>query len=190
MQELTQAKNALRRELIKKRKAFSAFSGLSSSVRDRVLSLPEYTGAKTVLVYVSVDFEVETRELIRRALADGKTVAVPRCSSGGKMSFFRVGSLVELIPGFMDIPEPPEEAPEVSCDGALCVVPGLAFSRGGHRVGYGGGYYDRFLVSHETVSVGLCFDEFLFDDVPAMEHDRRVDIIVTQSSVIRTAEAL
>ena len=82
------------------------------------------------------------------------------------------------------IPEPPEHLPEITdFNGAFCVVPALAFSKNGQRLGYGGGYYDRFLSDFDGVSAGLCYSDFFINKLPAEKHDIALDIIVSEKGV-------
>ncbi|GHU45649.1 hypothetical protein FACS1894120_0870 [Clostridia bacterium] len=106
-----------------------------------------YADCETLLTYVSTEFEPDTRSLITHAVSDGKAVFVPRTYSAGLMNFFRVRDLSELTAGRFGIPEPDETCEKFSPDecGAVCVVPALCYNTELHRIGYGGGYYDRFL---------------------------------------------
>ena len=154
----------------------------------RLSALEQYRSAGTVFCYVSFGEEPDTRQLIARALADGKRVACPRCSQEpGIMEFYYITSADLLVPGRFGIPEPPAEHPAGCPNGAcLCVVPGLCFDVRGHRIGYGGGYYDRFLARFGGVSAGICYDAMLIDGrLPHDRLDRRVDAVVTDRRTVR-----
>ena len=114
------------------------------------MAFPLFAAAPLVLTYVSRSEEVGTRALIERLLVSGRRVAVPRTDlASGTMTFHEISSLDDLAPRTMGILEPPEEAPALTNPaqlvGSVCLVPGLVFDGAGHRIGYGGGFYDRFL---------------------------------------------
>jgi 5-formyltetrahydrofolate cyclo-ligase len=148
--------------------------------------LPELQAAERIFLYLSIRREVDTRRLIRSLLEAGKTVALPVSMAEGKMYFaeYRPGNLTDgsVVP----IPEPDEDAPRLEPeDGELILVPGLTFDLDGYRLGQGGGYYDRFLSTHDLFSVGLARDALLLDQVPREAHDCAVCCLVTESRVLR-----
>lgn len=153
----------------------------------RVQELVAWKQAPMVYAYLSFAEEVDTRELVGAALAQGKRVALPRVVGPHVMRWFFVDGLDGLEVSPYGIEEP---AIDVVCEasgdgaaGALALVPGLAFDGAGMRLGYGGGYYDAFLDRFRGISVGLCRAAFLTDVLPAVEaHDRAVDIVVTEVS--------
>ena len=143
--------------------------------------------AELVLTYVSYRDETDTLKLIEYLLAEGKTVAVPRCRKQGQMDFFKIKSLGDLKPSSMGIPEPEYDERHLVRDfsGALCIVPGTAFDLKGNRTGYGGGYYDRFLSREKDVTpAGICYSPLIFDVVPSEPHDISVDYIITEKGII------
>lgn len=132
-----------------------------------------------VFFYVGEGFEVATREAMEQRLRRGGGVCVPLCRSRGRMTARRIESLGALAPGRFGLPEPPEDAPVVERPAAV-IVPGLAFSPEGARLGRGGGYYDRWLEAHPDVrSIGLCYEAFLMP-LPEEGYDRRVREILTE----------
>lgn len=156
-------------------------------ILSRLLSLPVYKRCDTLLTYVSTAIEVDTEGLIGQALKDGKRVAVPRCVKGTRdMVFYVIKSLDDLEKGSFSVMEPiPKRCAKLKkFDGALCIIPALAYDRYGYRLGYGKGYYDRFLSSHKgLIKVGIeyccCMETQLIHgryDVPA-------DILVTEKYV-------
>lgn len=157
-------------------------------IRDAVLKSDEWRQAKTVFSYLGVGDEVPTRELIAKALAAGKTVALPRVVPGEarQMAWYRVEDAAEpdaFERSSFGVPEPPaDEARRVvpgGGDGELALVPGLAFDAAGYRIGYGGGYYDVFLSGFAGVSLGLCRRAFYVSDLPFRdEHDVPVTRVV------------
>lgn len=128
----------------------------------RLTGLDAYRSAKTVLTYVSTDIEVDTIKFIKHALNDGKTVAVPRCVPGARdMVFYIIKSLRDLEKGLFSVLEPiPQKCKKLTYfDNAFCIVPALVYDRYGYRLGYGKGYYDRFLSAHKNmyrVGIGYC----------------------------------
>ena len=182
-----QEKAALRRELLAQRDAVPQREEKSRAVGDGVLALPEYQKARQVLLYLSKGSEVDTWKVFARALAEGKEVYAPRCLDGeGTMGFFQVTSPQELLQGRFGLwePDPRRCAPWRRREGALCLVPGIAFDRQGYRLGYGKGYYDRFLAGFSGTAAGLCFRELALERLPRGPQDRRVDVLVTEAGVL------
>lgn len=140
-----------------------------------------YKSSDLLLVYVSFGSEVETRNIIEHALNVGKRVAVPLCVDK-EMSFYEIHSLSELIIGKFGIPtvEAGNNSEVSNFSKALCIVPALCFDVYGARIGYGGGYYDRFLSANKVVSVGLSYERCLCGKIPHEKHDIKVDYILTE----------
>ena len=182
-----QEKAALRGELLARRDAVPQREEKSRAVGDGVLALPAYQKARQVLLYLSKGSEVDTWKVFARALAEGKEVYAPRCLDGeGTMGFFQVTSPQELLQGRFGLWEPDPRccAPWRRREGALCLVPGIAFDRQGYRLGYGKGYYDRFLAGFSGTAAGLCFRELALERLPRGPQDRRVDVLVTEAGVL------
>lgn len=152
-------------------------------IQSRVLCSREYSRADMLLTYISVENEPDTHGLIQAAFANGKKVAVPKCTENNGMEFYFISSDKDLLKGSFGLFEPniakciKAEPTEKS----LCVVPGLSFDASGFRLGRGGGYYDRFLKSFNGVSVGLCRYDFFRLSLPREPFDIPVDIIATES---------
>lgn len=156
---------------------------LDQKILNRVVNLWQYREARLLLVYVSTPIEVDTRRLIERALRDGKQVAVPRCVPGTReMEFYQIHSLNELSPGTFGVlePAPVRRALITDFSRSLCIVPALAFDGQGFRLGYGKGYYDRFLARFDGSTVGLCYDACISKRLPAGRFDRPVGLTVTE----------
>ena len=184
-------KEALRRALRQRRDALPDRAGKSLAIRRAVEALPLFREARQLLCYVSVGSEPDTRPLLREALAQGREVYAPVCLPGRRLAFYRVARWEDLRPAAFGLLEPdPGAAPRWSPKGtAVCLVPGLAFDRRGFRLGYGGGYYDRFLEEWPLPTVGLCFEESLLPALPAEAHDRPVGAVATQRGVFPSEEA-
>ena len=180
-------KKALRREFLARRRAIleSEKQSVDREIARCFFLLDEYKNADSILLYASLADEVSTNGIARRAALDGKPTAFPRCNPDHTMDFLFC-SREALIPGFHGIPEPPRNAPSFDGDeNAICIVPGLVFDRHGYRVGYGGGFYDRFLKDFKGITVGLVRSDFLIESVPREEFDLPCDIIITEKEVIR-----
>lgn len=163
----------------------AALAGRGQAFAQALEALPEYAGAHTVFCYLSVDKEPETRPLIARALAAGKTVCAPVCIARGVMRARRLRSLADLVPGRYDIPVPPEDEPWIE-PGQIdfAVVPCVACGRDGTRLGHGAGFYDRFLAGGHFTRAAVCHSELLLDTVPVDAHDEPMDVIVTQGQTL------
>lgn len=160
-------------------------TALDEQIAQNVKRLNEYKPAKTILIYVSTAIEVSTINIIKTALRDGKKVAVPRCIKDTReMDFHYINSVDELSPGTFSVLEPPSDFPVVTdFTGCLMIVPGMQFDMNGYRIGYGKGYYDRYMSKFTGISVGICYSNEL---VPFMYHgkyDKAVDIVVTDKKI-------
>lgn len=151
----------------------------------------EYQAAGLVLSYVSMGSEISTRDIIDDALSKGKTVAVPYCIPGTKdMDFYKISSVNELKEGSFGILEPePEETRRITeYSNSICILPGLVFDRYGYRIGYGGGYYDRFLADkyscgQNTAKVGICYSSLVRLRLKTDKYDIPADYVVTDYGV-------
>lgn len=182
--ELRRTLRALERELPE---TYLRESG--AEICARVLAMPEYEKARCIFCFVGTGREVDTAPILRAALAAGKRVCVPLCTSPGVMELRLLQTVERLSPGAYGIPEPPADSPEVDPDEVeLAVVPCVSCSSRGARLGRGGGYYDRFLARYGGISAVLCRDRLLREDIPEEGHDRRVGIVVTETNILRITE--
>jgi len=158
----------------------------SKIITEKLLSLDIIASADLVLSYISIGSEVSTESFIDSMLQLGKNIAVPKCSSGGIMHFHTIKSADDLSCGKYNIPEPHKNCPIAKItDKPVCIVPGLAFTSDGKRLGYGGGYYDRFLSAHPHVyTIALCFDDLVTDNLPTESHDVRINAILTEKRMV------
>ena len=150
----------------------------SAALAEKFCETEYYRNAKTIYGYLPYNQEVRTVPMLERALADGKTVAVPKCY-GEEMRFIRMDDLTTVEKGYAGIPEPLEDGPVADDETALVLMPGLAFDPQGHRVGYGGGFYDKFLAKepgHPTVA--LCYEFQVFDALEVDDYDIPVDLVI------------
>ena len=142
------------------------------------LASEAYRNAKSVYGYLPYNQEVRTVPLLEQALRDGKRVAVPKVF-GDEMKFIWMEDLTQVSKGYAGIPEPTADGPEADDDTALVLMPGLAFDREGHRIGYGGGFYDKFLSrepGHPTLA--LCYEFQMLPHVDTQEFDIPVDTVL------------
>lgn len=150
-----------------------------------VQSLPAFRDAETVLCYLSAGSEVETRGILEACFRAGKRVALPRCYEDSRMEFLPVTAVSQASElSRFGIAEPPHGEPLDPADAGLCLVPALAFDKNGFRLGYGMGYYDRYLKRFSGTAVGLCYEDCLREALPVNQNDRPVHLIVTEQQVI------
>ena len=145
---------------------------------EKFRACPQYARAKTVYGYLPYNQEVRTVPMLEQALRDGKKVAVPKCY-GDEMKFIWMEDLTKVEKGYANIPEPIADEPVADDDTALVLMPGLAFDPQGHRCGYGGGFYDKFLAAepnHPTLA--LCYDFQMFDHLETEDHDIPVNYVI------------
>ena len=155
----------------------------------RLLTMPEYREAGTVFCFVGTGREIDTRPLLSDALARGKTLCVPLCSGDGVMELRRLCRLEALAPGAYGIPEPPADSVRISPDAVdLAVIPCLACSRSGARLGRGGGYYDRFLASYRAPAVLVCRERLVRQELPVEPHDLPVPLVLTERGLFEDGE--
>jgi len=150
-----------------------------------VTSLPEFIQAQTVMFYYSVDREPRTLDIVNAAFALGKTVAFPYCYMGGRMEARAVQSLDELVPAMLKIPAPTDASAVIAPEEIdLVIVPALTYDTDGFRLGYGGGYYDRYLSGLRAVTVGLARERLFWDKLPREEHDIPVKCLITEDRTV------
>lgn len=141
-----------------------------------------YRQNRWIYLYLSYNHEVDTLHLLKLLWEDGKRVAVPKVS-GKDMQFWEICSFEECAPGTYGILEP-EKSGEPVTEPGLMLLPGLAFDKKGGRLGYGGGFYDRYLSVHDgIVTVALAYECQMVEAVPAEKHDRKVDYVLTRKGI-------
>jgi 5-formyltetrahydrofolate cyclo-ligase len=153
-------------------------------------NLPEMKQWTTLFIYVDFRSEVETLELIKSCLDQGKRVAVPLvdASAVSMIPLLIKDPVKDLMPGYYDIPEPdPRKSfPVAGHEIDAAVIPGSVFDTNGGRLGYGGGYYDRFLVNDapQAKRIGLAFELQVVKNVPMLPHDQPLDILITEKRTV------
>ena len=186
-------KSSIRAHLLACRKGLSSEKAAANNkaIHSLLTSLPVWNSARTLLMYLPVNGEVDTWPIFNKALEKGCQVLLPCCrkNTPGCMDFFKVISREELVPGMYNIPEPDREhcmlVEHPKPD--MVILPGVGFDRRGYRLGYGGGYYDRFLARHPmdaALIIGLAFSCQIRDELPHDPWDKKVDVIVTEDEMI------
>lgn len=151
---------------------------VSQKLAEKFLATDIYKQAKTLYGYLPYNQEVRTVPILEQALRDGKRVAVPKVY-GEKMRFILMTDMNQVEKGYAGIPEPIADTPVADDPTALVLMPGLAFDPQGHRIGYGGGFYDRFLeLEPEHPTVALCYDFQMLEHLETQDHDIPVDLVI------------
>ena len=173
-------KNDLRSQIRILKRAMTEEQIASASLRlgELLLAHPLYQNAKTIYGYLPYNQEVRTVPMLEQALRDGKRVAVPKVF-GDDMKFIYMDDLSRVELGYCGIPEPIDDGPEADDPTALVLMPGLAFDPQGHRIGYGGGFYDKFLAQEpEHPTIALCYRFQMVDEIPTEKYDIPVDLVL------------
>ena len=173
-------KQELRRVIREQKRAMSEadIDRRSAILAEKFLQSDAYKATRTVYGYLPYNQEVRTVPILQQALRDGKQVAVPKVY-GDDMKFIYLDDLSQVSKGYAGIPEPIADGPVAQDETALVLMPGLAFDREGHRIGYGGGFYDKFLARephHPTVA--LCYDFQVQEQLETQEFDIPVDAVI------------
>ncbi len=188
--DLYDVKKKIRSELISRRNKIGREerARYDKTVLDKVLALPLYREADTVLIYASYNGEVDTYALMERCLAEGKKVACPRCRIDNGLAlldFYYITSVSELAGGYKGIPEPCDDnslrLTDRDMEGALVIIPMVGYDGDLNRIGYGKGFYDRFLASYKDLKkVGLAYSCQEYDELPTGEYDVKLDMIINE----------
>lgn len=173
-------KKELRRQIREMKRAMTEEQIVAASARlgELFLNCEQYKNAKTIYGYLPYNQEVRTVPMLEQAMKDGKRVAVPKCY-GEEMRFIYMDDLSKVEKGYANIPEPIADEPVADDKTALVLMPGMAFTKDGKRMGYGGGFYDKFLAAepnHPTVA--LCYDFQMVEDLPTEDYDIPVDCVL------------
>lgn len=194
---MTPDKEALRRELLKRRDAIPPEVRHTKNrlIHEKLLSVPEFNAAVLPLLFASFRTEVDTMPLIRFFLDALKPVVLPKVEKENYRLVLReIRSMEEIAPGYMGIPEPTVISDDRSRDlneVGVALIPGAGFDSTGARIGYGGGYYDRLLTRliNDIPLISLAYEEQIVEEIPSESHDVKVNIIVTDRRIIRCTRA-
>ena len=181
-------KDTIRKQVLSVRFKLSADQRRAGSaeIEARLFGLPEFQAAKVIMFFASFRSEVDTHHMVRRALAEGKRVVLPKVR-GKDLELFEISSFDrDVHPSSWGIPEPdgPGARPADLNDVGLIVVPGAAFDERGNRIGYGAGFYDKLLPAYHGMTVAVAFDLQIVPGIPIDRHDVPVKKIVTEKRVI------
>ncbi|MCM1161362.1 MAG: 5-formyltetrahydrofolate cyclo-ligase [Roseburia sp.] len=189
---MQEEKKALRRGILKKRDEMSLEEQLTLSheIMEKAVAHHTFLQAEEILTYVNYKSEVNTKGIIEYAFLLGKKVYCPKVTADGEMEFFEISSIGDLQEGYKGILEPDrilERQWKYSLKKALLIMPGAVFDRQGHRIGYGKGFYDRFLekaAEHLETKAALAYEMQVQKEIPFEQHDKCVDMIITEQEVI------
>ncbi len=185
---MSEQKNELRREMLALRRTMSenVRKEYDERIYNNLVNLPQVQNSRTFLVYASSGAEVDTRRFINKMLEKEKTVAVPKCV-GKQMIFLRIASLDELVRSSFGVDEPLNGEEITEFEGSVCIVPALRFDRDGYRLGWGGGFYDRFLNDYTGYSVGICYEQ-CYGKVPRDTYDVNTDIVIIENGIYKKTD--
>lgn len=190
--DIRKYKLELREQCKKRRREMPAEEKLAKdlAIAEKVTKLYQYRSAKLIMIYVSTAIEVDTYNIIKRAWQDGKKVAVPRCIPYTRqMEFHYITSFDDLSPGTFSVLEPDESLPIVTdFSESLMLVPAFIFSANGYRLGYGKGYYDRYMSRYDGSAVGICYVEDFKLKMFHGRYDRPVETVVTNEWIRNTSK--
>ena len=173
-------KKELRRQIRELKRAMTSeqIDAASARLGELFLNCPQYKEAKTIYGYLPYNQEVRTVPMLEQAMREGKRVAVPKCY-GDEMRFIFMDDLSKVEKGYANIPEPIADDPVADVKTALVLMPGMAFTKDGKRMGYGGGFYDKFLAAEpDHPTVALCYDFQMVEDLPTEDYDIPVDCVL------------
>lgn len=180
-----ETKQEIREQLRKIRAGIGAdeWHAATDAIAEKVIGSDYFREATDIFCYMDFDGEAGTEQIIDEAWRLGKDIWLPKVTDG-EMDFYLVESEKELVRGTFGILEPSGEGIKAPGEDGLVIVPGIAFDRNHNRIGYGKGFYDRYLNAHpHLVKLGIAFDIQLVDRIPAEECDCRMDMVVTEKIV-------
>ncbi|ADU29918.1 5-formyltetrahydrofolate cyclo-ligase [Evansella cellulosilytica] len=161
----------------------------TKQIHNQLFHFSEWTKAKVIGITISVKSEIDTFHIIQKAWEQGKVVVVPKCiPQNRQLIFYKITSFDQLEQSFYGLKEPNiHEVEEIAPkEIELLLVPGLVFDYRGYRVGYGGGYYDRFLSVNSIKTCSVCFERQLVKCIPNEHHDKRVNFIITEDRILKS----
>ncbi len=187
MAEIRTVKKELREKYVAMRKDMpkEQREAFDTKIHDRIIASITYRHSSEILLYASMENEIDTWKLFETAIRAGKKVAFPRTFEDNTMKYYYCSSLSDLEKRENGIYEPKEGLAEyVPTNLSLCIVPAVVFDKEGYRIGYGKGFYDRFLSDFPGVKLGLVYSNMILPRVPRGRFDRHVDVIISERGVV------
>lgn len=179
-------KAVIRKELLSKRSEIPLEKKViyDKAISRKILESDHFKNASQILVFASKNHEFDTRFIIERCRLLYKRVYYPRCLEDGSMEFLKADSVGDLEYGAFGLLEPKLTQKKYSFkENDIIIVPALSVDKNGNRIGYGKGYYDKFLKDFKGVSICPCYNELLSDTLPTHENDIKIDILVTPDEI-------
>ncbi|MBE6050288.1 MAG: 5-formyltetrahydrofolate cyclo-ligase [Clostridium sp.] len=179
-------KKSLRREMIQKRDSveLSRKNLMDLVIKKKLMNLQKFKEAKNIFIYIGYGSEIDTYKYIKEFLNMGKNIYVPKTNVREKtMEAVQINSLDNLVKGTYGILEPDSFKNKIDKDKIdLVILPGVVFDKQGGRIGYGGGYYDKYLMNMDKniFKVALCYEFQIIDEVPTEPHDIKADLVLTE----------
>jgi 5-formyltetrahydrofolate cyclo-ligase len=186
--ENSKEKSSLRKVLLEKRDAtsYDYMKLTSQKIHNRLKQIEVFRSAKKIACYYPIGSEVKTQDIMQELLGDGKEVFLPKVE-GDNMSFRRITGFADLEKGNFDIMEPKENCPKTD-DVEIVLVPTVGITRAGIRLGYGYGFYDRYLASSKAKTISLTYSKQIVKSIPFSEKDIKIDWIITEDEAIETSK--
>ena len=186
---MREEKVRLRKQIIEHMNSLSEeqYTTLSEQIAFSLYAQKEWAEAKTIGITLSMENEVNTYPIIEKAWEEGKKVVVPKCNKGTRtMSFRKISNFDQLEIVYMNLREPiPARTEEVNADDIdLQIVPGVAYTERGERIGYGGGYYDRYLLHYKGKTLSLAYSFQIVEHIPVEPFDKNVEKIITEKGTV------
>ena len=179
-------KSSLREQMLDKRMSLDedTVKNSSSAILNKLINLPDYDNSDTILAYYPFKNEIDTIPIINDALSKGKRVGLPVTLEDHQMAFYEIWDISEVKPGRYGVMEPAMDILVDDCD-AFMIVPGVAFDMRKNRIGFGAGFYDIYLSKYpDLYTCALAYDFQVIDAFETEEHDKAMDVIVTESQLI------
>lgn len=178
-------KSSLRKLLLGKRDSLSAdfIEIASKKIQKNLKKIQEYHNAKTIAAYYSIGSEVKTHDILQEILSIGKMLALPRVEDD-HLVFCGVSKFEDLERGEFGIMEPKQNCPQIDEFDAI-LVPAISMTKTGQRLGYGKGYYDRFLANKKSTTIALTYSKFIVKNIPTSKNDVKIGWVVTEDEAIR-----
>ena len=158
---------------------------LDRKIINFLTSLEEFIISKNICIYVNYKSEINTKKIIKIALENNKNIYVPRIKKNREMEFVKIKSLDDLEKNKMGILEPKLNLKDSVEKIDINVLPGLAFDLEGGRIGYGGGYYDRYFYDKECLNISLCYEIQIIDKIPMESHDIEYDYLISEERILK-----